>query len=225
MACTGNIPGRVRHEERRQNACSGAVTIEYALVFPLVIFSVMILIYLGMVYYQQALLQSIVSEQTQNWAFLWGYDANEVQQHGGVLSREGYQSEGLYWHIFSNPESKKEIIRNTIAEDYQRRSLLKSDRGLEVHVTYDNYFIYQKVGVQVTATYSSPIKGLFQVVGLSGDISVKASCETTLHDPKEFIHNVDYLLQIYEESGAQNWVQEKLKPLQNSLKKMKDYFK
>jgi hypothetical protein len=63
------------------------------------------------------------------------------------------------------------------------------------------------------------------MAGLSGDIRLQAYSETTVHDPKEFIQNVDYLLQIYEETGAKDWVQEKCKPLADTLKQIKEYFK
>lgn len=208
-----------------KKACDGAMTVEYALIFPLVLFVLMLLIYFGLLYYQQALLQSVVSTNTQNWAFLWGYDARKVNPGEGVLTGEGFLSEGLYWQLFSGAAGKKEIIQEAILKEYYGKSLLKPSREVLVDVTYENYLIIQNVGIRVTAEYPSPMKGLFQAVGLSGDIKLQAYSEMTIHDPKEFIHNVDFLLQIYEESGAKDWVQEKCKPLTDALKKVKDYFK
>lgn len=212
-----------RTHGRKKN--KGAITVEYAMIFPLVIFCVIILIYLGMIYYQQALMQSIASENAENWAMLWGYDAQKVESSIGVITRDAYQSEGLYWQFFSSADRKKDMIRREILEDYRKRSLLKTIEDAEVNITYQNYLLFQKVGVEITAKYPSPMKSFFQSVGLSGDIKLRAYSETTVHDPKEFIHNVDYLLQIYEESGAKEWVQEKLKPLKDTLIKVKDFFK
>ncbi len=209
----------------RKTACDGAMTVEYALIFPVVLFTLMLLIHFGLLYYQQALLQSVVSTNAQDWAFLWRYDALKVKPGEGVLTNEGYLSEGLYWQLFSSAAAKKEIIKEAILKDYHNKSLLKTSREVIVDVTYENYLIIQNVGIRVTAEYPSPMKGLFRALGLSGDIKLQASSEMTLHDPKEFIHNVDFLLQIYEESGAKDWVQEKCKPLTDALKKVKDYFK
>jgi len=210
---------------KTRNPSIGAMTVEYAIIFPFVILIVMLLIYFGMIYYQQALLQSVVSKNTQDWAFLWGYDAQKIQPGEGILSREGYDSEGLYWQVFSGAKQKKVIICNAIVKEYSTKSLLRTKKDIQVEVLYENYLILHKVGVKAVAEYPMPMKGLFRAVGLSGNITLQARSETTVHDPKEFIQNVDLLLQIYEESGAKEWVMEKCKPLTDSLKKMKNYFK
>jgi hypothetical protein len=210
---------KIRHSRH------GAITIEYAVIFPLVIFVVMLLVYIGLVYYQQALLQSVVTANAQDWALLWGYDAQKVHPGEGILGAEGYNSEALYWHIFPEANPKKENIRNAILRDYERKSILKSSRDVQVEVSFKNYLLFQKVDIKATAIYTMPMKGFFQAVGLTGDFTLQAFSEISVHDPKEFIHNVDYLLQIYDESGAKDWVMEKCKPLMDSLKKVKDYFK
>lgn len=202
----------------------GAVTVEYAIIFPMVIICVIILIHMGLLYYQQALLQSVTAENAQNWAFLWGYDAEKIQPPEGVIHRKVYQSEGMYWQIFSGASRKKEIIRFAIEEEIYQKSILKPIDGVAVEVRYHNYLIIQKVGIKVTANYSWPVKGLLQSIGVSGDVRMEAYSETMIHDPKEFIHNVDYLLQIYEETGARDWVQEKCKPLVDSLQRVKAFF-
>lgn len=205
---------------------AGAITTEYALVFPVVILSVYIIIYFGLVYYQQALLQSVTAENAQNWAMLWGYEAPEVNSGEGVTTAVIYRSEGLYWHIFLNPEEKKELIRKKILRELNEKSILKEARGTEVEVTYKNYLISRKLCVQATASYPLPAKGFFQAMGLPGDITLRACCHTAIHDPKEWIENVDYLLQIYDETGAKDWLEEKCKPLVDSLRKIKEsYFK
>lgn len=219
------IPVLLCHVKNIRVSRNGAMTVEYAIIFPFVIFVVMLLVYIGLVYYQQALLQSVVTANAQDWAFLWGYDAKKVQPGEGILGAEGYNSEGLYWHIFPEANRKKEIIRNAIRKDYERRSILRSNRDVQIDVSFENYLIFQKVDIKATAVYALPMKSFFQAVGLTGDFTLQAYSETSVHDPKEFIQNVDFLLQIYEESGAKDWVMEKCKPLMDSLKKVKDYFK
>lgn len=222
-----NEPRSVRlcHAKRNRGRVNGAVTVEYAIIFPLVIFVVMLLIYFGLVYYEQALLQSVVTGNTQNWAFLWGYDPEKVSMGEGILNRAGYGSKGLYNQVFSGANRRQEIIRKAILEDYQRKSLLRPSREVQVEVSCENFLILQKVRVKATACYPIPMKGFFQAAGLKGDFTVQAFSETTVHDPKEFIMNVDYLLQIYEESGAKDWVQKKCKPLTDALKKVRNYLK
>jgi hypothetical protein len=205
---------------------NGAMTVEYAVIFPFVIICVMILIYLGLMFYEQAVLMSVAGENVQNWALLWGFDPNTIQAEEGITSHDSYISKGLYWQLFaSDITDKKNFVQNSIREDLKRRSILKKAKEVEVDVNYQNYVIYQMVGVKVTACYPLPLKGLLKHFGLSGDIKLQAYSKTSVHDPKEFIHNADYLLQLYEETGAKDWFGEKCKPLVDSLKKIKEYYK
>lgn len=205
-------------------SCKGAVTVEYALIFPVVIVCVMMLIYIGLVYYQQALLQSVVSENSQNYALLWGYDFSELNTREGITSIKTYRSEGLYWHVFPSVEKKKMILQDNVRNEISKRSILMPSREVEVEVVYQNYFFVQKVGIKADMAYKLPVYGLLKSLGLSGDIQICAYSEIAAHDPKEFIHNVDYSLQIFEESGASDWIKEKCKPLINALNKIKTFF-
>ncbi len=209
---------------RMKNSRKGAVTIEYALVFPVVIICIMILLYIGLIYYQQALLQSVVSENAQNCALLWGYDFDTLDTGEGITSMEAYQSEGLYWHVFSDASPKKDMLQEGIKDELLKRSILKPSKDVEVEVIFHNYLIVQKVGFKADITYKLPFAdGLLKVLGQSEGIKLSAYSEITVYDPKEFIHNVDYLLQIYDESGASDWVKEKLEPVKNSLNKIKGF--
>lgn len=205
--------------------CKGAVTIEYALVFPVVIICVAILVYVGLIYYQQALLHSVVSENAQNYALLWGYDLGELNTGEGITNADTYLSEGLYWQVFSQSEKKKLALQKSIKNEIEKRSILAPSREIEVEVIYRTYFILQKVGLKANMTYKLPADKFLKSLGLSGEIQICSYSEITVNDPKEFIHNVDYLLQIYEESGASTWVNEKCKPLIDSLSKIKAFFK
>ena len=202
----------------------GAVTIEYVLIFPFVIFCVFILIFIGLIFYQQALLQSVVSENAQNCALLWGYDLNKLNMTEGVTNTESYLSEDLYWHIFSKADRKKLLLQNYIRNEINKRSILKPSHDVDVEVVFHNYFLIQKVGLKAEMAYKLPCDNFIRSLGLSGDIKIQTYSEAVIQDPKEFIHNVDYILKIYEESGASNWVKEKCKSLLDSLNKIRSFF-
>ncbi len=201
----------------------GAMMVEYAIIFPFVILCVCVIVYMGLIYYQQALLQSVVSENAQNWALLWGYDAGRIHSAEGIVGREAYESEALYWNLFTDVNKKNEYVRETIERQFLYRSIIKPVQDVKVDIAYRNYLVIQKLNIHASVSYSLPAKGFFQSMGLSGEISLKTCCEETIQDPREFIHNIDYLLQLYDETGARAWVEEKCEPLVKSLQKIKDY--
>lgn len=205
--------------------CRGAVTVEYAIIFPIVIICIIILIYLGLLYYQQSLMQAVVSESVQNWALLWGYDPKGVDAKAGITNQNTYFSEGLYWHIFPNLDEREKNVVDTIKNELITKSILRPIGDINVETKCSNLLIYKKVGFRAKAIYPLPFKGLLRLIGSSGNITMEAYSETIINDPKEFIQNIDYLLQIYEETGVKDWVTEECEPLVNTLQKIKAYFK
>lgn len=207
------------------SATKGAVTVEYVLIFPFVILCVLIIIQIGFLYYQQALFQSVVGESIQNWAMLWGYDVGRVTAEKGITDRNAYESEGLYWHIFSGAHAKKTVLENEIECLLLESSIIKPKNGIKVEVTFKNYVIVQKIEIHAAAIYPSPCGKLLQLIGFPEEIELETYYETTVNDPKEFINNIDYLLQIYNETQAKDWVESLCEPLVESLKKIKDQLK
>lgn len=204
---------------------SGYVTVEYAVIFPIVIVCLLLLIYLGMLYYQQSLLQSVVSENVQNLALLWGYNLQHAEMRSGIEDRDTYLNEELYWQIFSNPDERKKKAVETVKNDYLAKSIIKPSGNIDVQIEYTNLLVHKKVGIRARTSYPMPFKGFFKLVGFPEGVIIDVYSETIINDPAEFIQNVDYLLQLYEETGAKDWVEDKFKPLANTLKEIKDYFR
>jgi len=207
------------------SAAKGAVTVEYVLIFPFVILSVLIIIQIGLLYYQQALFQAVVGESIKNWAMLWGYDINRITAEKGITDRSVYESEGLYWHIFSGADAKKAALEKEIERLLLESSIIKPKKGIKAEVAFTNYVISQKIEIHASAAYPSPCGKLLRLIGFPEEIMLETYYETTVNDPKEFINNVDYLLQIYNETQAKEWVESLCEPLVESLKKIKGYLK
>ncbi|NLG87938.1 MAG: pilus assembly protein TadE [Clostridiaceae bacterium] len=203
----------------------GAVTVGYVLIFPVVILCVVIIIQIGLLYYQQALFQSVVGESIQNWAMLWGYEASLVNAEKGITGKDSYVSEGLYWHIFSGADVKKNALEKDIKRLLLKSSIIKPKGEIKTEVEFTNYIIAQKIDIRAWVVYPSPCGKLLQFIGFPDEIVLEAHYEATVNDPKEFINNVDYLLQIYNETQVKDRVESLLEPLAQSLEKIKNYLK
>lgn len=213
----------VSHPEKTET--SGAVTVEYAIVFPVVIICVMVLVYLGMLCYQQCLMQSAVNEYVQDQAFLWGFAPDGIDMKAGIKSKDAYIDEELYWHIFTDVDKRKKKAVQSLQYELMSKSVIKPHNGFDVEVAYSNFLVYKKIGINAKAMYPLPFKGLFELFGLPGYVLIEAYDETAITDPQEFMQNIDYLLQIYDESGAKDWVKEKCEPLISTLQKIKKYIR
>lgn len=203
----------------------GAVTVEYAVIFPVVVICILILIYIGMLFYQQCMMQSAVNRYVRSLAHLWGYNPDNVDYEAGISKKETYLDEELYWHLFADTQKRAKKATESVRNELMAKSIIRPKAGFDVQVTYSNVIISKKIGINARAVYPLPFRKIFELLGSSGYVTIEAYGETSISDPPEFIRNTDYLLQIYEESGAKKLVLEKLEPLADVLGRLTDFMK
>lgn len=178
----------------------GAVQIvEAAVVFPIAIFVVILFIFLGNLFYQQAKVDAISVRAAE---YLGRVYTHPLLRDGSTLPTDSSQIDVQpYRYLFGseNAESK--------AQEFINRELGKAGTGLFSgmdirgnikHCEIKNYVVYQITTVEIEYTVNLiPLK-------LFGGISIiKSSCATSTcaSDPAEFIRNVDMILDYSESSG------------------------
>ena len=167
--------------------------VEATLVFPIVLFVLVILIFLGNVYYQMARVEAAVS---QSATYAAGVYADPVLQNsvGSKLSSSKITvSSGdsrPYRYLLGNSSAE------TAASSYLKTQIGKIGSGFftgmkptcsKVSCTVKNYVIYQTI--TVTVNYSIQIPMFFfgkDVTLMKGQVSTSAA----VSDPAEFVRNM-----------------------------------
>lgn len=207
--------GRSQIKQRIQDE-SGVIMVEAAIYFPIVIFTVFAMIYLGMVKYQDSLL----TFQVEKVALLGarevaypGYEALETDQTkksaavdfengasfsisdgSGTLDRgtaEGYyrkHSEHLYNEWRFNYSTEEARLKGELEEALNQKSFLT---GVETsaRVEISNYVIGKSI--TVTATYGLKSPRFLQEVGVPLKLELATSVKQSAANPTELVRNID----------------------------------
>lgn len=183
----------------------GAVMIvEAALVYPIVIFVVIVFLVLGNMFYQQSRVDSAVLRAAEKMA---AYYTDPTLIDGGIPTNAENMDVYPYRYLIGDAGASSAASKFLQEELNSMGSGLFS--GMDVNATVktceiDNYVVYQTASVQVDYTID-----FFPMELLGGVTLFKQTVATTtsVSDPAEFIRNVDMILDYAEEN---DWL-EKLK--------------
>lgn len=203
---------------------TGSMTLELAIIFPMIICLLIVLIYSLLLYYQQAITRATVDQTVNQVSFIWGRlqegEANtRLLQQGALLNTR----EDLYWQmgVFDHKAEKKDLIEDYLKKELKKKELL-TPKSTDIEVSFHNYFIFQRIKITATLTYDPPFP--FIKYFLNGKLQVSASA--LVKEPSEIIRNVDYAGDLLEEfQTTQKLKTEFLEKMKEAQKKVQDFFK
>lgn len=139
----------------------GMLTIEAALVMPLVIYIVFIMISTFLFIYTRVYValstNHVVNIATAQW-YSTGSDFDVSTTGGSIIG----QAIGLS----SSTSKKEEIIEEKIIEKIKKGSPMKVDIK-DVDAKTFNYLIGQRLSIKVSCDYKLPVAGVFRIMGIS----------------------------------------------------------
>ncbi|SCY84459.1 TadE/TadG family type IV pilus assembly protein [Alkaliphilus peptidifermentans] len=200
----------------------GSMTVELALLLPLILYLILSIVYILLLLYQYAYLQASLNSIVADGATAWGkiktssspsnsMNKEEINQllRAGYIEKK-YLNSHLYWRfgIFDDKLEKKEFIKEYVLEALDGHQLLKAKDKI-VDVEFKDYFVYKKLIVNISYTYETPIylpKSLFK---LNNGYKINLQAESVLIDAPETIRNTDFVLDLMDSYETTSIVKEK----------------
>ncbi|MHB8062059.1 MAG: TadE/TadG family type IV pilus assembly protein [Ruminiclostridium sp.] len=164
----------------------GSFTIEASIIFSVVFLLVAALVYLFIIMYQYAFLQSIASQAANVGSY------NYVNQYGAEYTSKS--NFNLYWRIIDTDSVNKKSTLNSYIDKRLDQSFLDSARYSDNVTSYK--FLLQQLNISIEERYPIPIGNLFKLFGISPTLNLKAETASPLDDNAEFIRNLDIVIDI-----------------------------
>jgi hypothetical protein len=200
---------KLRHGRNR-----GSITVEASIIVPLVILSIVALIYIGIVLYQRAQLRSAADMAAETGATVWS-DLKADTGTGRVeMSDVGRGS--LYWRLVDTGRDEKLKRITVFTENALRKGRLLNAATTKVRADIKDYIVYKKLEVVVENTYELPLGSLLRLFGASGCFSIKVKSESVIDEPVELIRNVDFAIDLEKE------LEDRFPELKNLREKTRD---
>jgi Tfp pilus assembly protein PilV len=168
----------------------GYLTLEVILVFTVVLFSLLLLIYLGIALYQQVSLQSSVQLVASQGATM--YASGSAEPATAARSLESYKDQNPYVN-FLDASARAEAesnIRAAIATAANQHEVYKgSNNTTDAEIKRD--FVAQKVIVRASRDYAMPVASVGEMFGLNSPLKVDVAAAAPVTNPVEVIRTAD----------------------------------
>lgn len=185
---------------------SGVVIVEASIVFPIMIFTILMMVYMGNVYYQQARLNSVVDLAAIKGAAYCADPMLESIEKKGSVSKSNNDIQP-YRYLFGLGEVENKIQKYVSSEfnsagdgffGFMSPDLEKCE------ATFNNNVIMYSFTVEATYEIKVPLR--FMGTEPPTIVSLSAKATAPVNDNGEFINNLNMALDYYESSGAKQKV-------------------
>lgn len=185
----------------------GVMIVEASIVFPIMLFAILMLLYMGNVYYQQAKLNSIVDMAAiKGAAYCADPMLDDIEKNDGNVPTK-YSDIQPYRYLFGVSDVESKMVKY-VKEQYKKAGDGFFGSMAPTSITCDANFNNSVVMYSFTVEASYKIKVPFRFMGTEPPTIVSLSAKATapVNDNGEFINNLDMALDYYESSGMKKKV-------------------
>ncbi len=209
----------------------GALVVEATIVFPICLLIIILLLYLGNVYYQKSRIEAIVVEAVLDGAaysadpLLKAIESSPEKEIPGI-GKVDYQPYRYIGGMFGGMRDIEAAVRAQIISkiraldtglftnmrptDYQRGNSLK--------VKYNSVFVASSLSVDLEYKIELPVRLLGERERFS--LKFRTHTEVPVSDSPEFIRNVNLVEDMLEVTGVKRKITEKIKELKEFFDKL-----
>ncbi|HEY9062470.1 MAG TPA: hypothetical protein VIO64_18515 [Pseudobacteroides sp.] len=188
------------------------MTVEASLIIPAVIVSLIVLVYICFMLYEQSYIKALANTASERGAATWANPSKDMYME--FIDKRNLAGTSLYWRVgefFTKGDKQKKYdkVNAFVLKSISKNSFFtkdRSDKGKEtltlkytdsrmsVKCDLEDYVIYKKLKVSIEEEYSLPISNMFRAFGIDVKFKISASSESVVDDPVEFVRNTDFVM-------------------------------
>lgn len=202
------------HIKKRLKVQDGYLTIETTMVFSVLFFSLILILFVGMVMYQNVNLQSIAVQASERGSVV--YSSRVADMTTGVKTLDDFLIRDPYRNVpFMDGGSKEDyasIINTYINGRMGRRDIIRGEvKNSGDYVEVEDYLIEKRIKVNIRSDYQMPVNSIAEMFGRKGPFAVDTTAVSAVIDSPDFVRNVDLAMDVIRQTdvfdGAQNGYQ------------------
>lgn len=198
----------------------GSLTVEAALVFPVVLLVIFSMIFMCVLLYQSAYLQTTADQIAQISALNWNNTKRiEALNNKNIpISTTTYLEGDLYWHLYDRDKTTKiKSIRDYAIAKLKYGNMINGMLSTQdkVDIKVKNYVVYREINITLKDSYKLPFSGFFKSFGLKEAYTIEKKSKAVINENTEFIRNVDFMADTADQLGV-------LDDIKASMEKVKD---
>ena len=215
--------------ENLKKSQAGYLTIEITIVFTTLFFSLLFILFMGMVLYQEVNVQSLAMRTAERGSVI--YSSRVSDMAAGEKKLADFAIRDPYRNVpFMDSGKKKDyknLLNKYIDENLGRNSILNGVMNNQGdYVTIKDNFISKKIVVNIQAGYTMPVDSIPKMFGMDGPFEVNTTATAVVVDTPEFVRNVDIVTDVLkQQEKVFKGIDNVYGKIQAAIEKVKDLLK
>lgn len=204
------------------------MTVELTFVFSVVFFSLLMIMFMGMVLYQQVNLQSLAVRTSARGAVIYGSRMDDMET--GVKTLGDFENRDPYRYLASifggdKTAEYKRLLNTYVAKNIGDYNIITGEAGNTDYTTIQDYVIVKRVKVNIKEDYHMPIDAVARMFGAEGAFHIDTTAASTVVEPVEFVRNIDLCVDVFRQTKAFDKAQETMKKVSGYISEFTDMLK
>lgn len=194
-----------KHNRKKER---GAVEVEATVILPIAILSVILLLYLSLYMYQRANLQACLETTLVYFKNIATDNYISKEEKLTLVESGNTVMAGATSYAANAPLNPYEKLFGDVNDLGNQESFetffysiagdMLFDENLTLAIDYSNYVIFKQLEVTATQTIDAPID--FRILGVPNQYMISATARVNVVDHDDMIRNVDYAIDIVEDT-------------------------
>lgn len=214
-------------EAGRKN--DGYMTIEMILIFPVIFFSLLLMLFMGIVLYQEVNLQSLAVRASERGAVTYSSRVSDLTTN--IKTLEDFKKRDPYRNLPLMDQGKKAeyiALINTYVDTHmgkQNLLLTKEGKNAGNYAQIQDYLIVKRVKVNVQTDYHTPVDAIAEMFGQEGVFHVNTTAVSAVVDAPEFVRNADIVTDVIKQTKVFGTVENGYNKLREAVEWLEKAFK
>lgn len=213
-------------KSRKQN--DGYLTIELTLVFQVLFFSLMLILFMGMVLYQEVKLQSLAVRASERGSVVYSSRVRDMSSTEKTL--EDFKVRDPYRNVpFMDIGKKGEyvsLVNKYVAEKIGTGDIISGEnKNAGAYTEVEDYLIEKRIKVTIRSDYTLPVSSIPAMFGYEGPFGVNTTAVSAVVDSPDFVRNVDIVTDIAKQTKLFDTLEGGYGKITEAIQKMTDLIK
>ncbi len=206
----------------------GYMTIELTMIFPVIFFSLLLIMFLGMVLYQEVNLQSLAVQASERGSVVYSSRVSDMTT--GIKTLEDFKIRDPYRNVpFMDGGKKGEytsLVNTYVSARLDRGNVLNGqNQNGGNYTTVEDYLIAKRVKVNIRSDYHVPMESIATMFGQSSLFDVDTTAVSAVVDAPDFVRNVDIIVDVASQTEAFGTVKAGYDKIREAIQKVADLLK
>ncbi|GAA6297235.1 hypothetical protein F220043C3_56690 [Enterocloster asparagiformis] len=203
----------------------GYMTVEATMIFSVLFFSLIFIMFMGMVLYQEVNMQSLAVRASERGAVIYSSRVSDMTT--GVKELEDFTERDPYRNVpfmdSGNKENYKALLNSYVGVNLGRNDVITGQvENPGNYVTIEDNLISKKIKVSIQGGYRMPVDSIAEMFGKEGPFEVNTTAVSAVVDSPDFVRNVDLAMDVVKQTAVFESVEKGYNAIMEALKKLTD---